>query len=257
MAIVFSAGLIGTIPALAQASQAITVTTDKTAYSDGDHLVISGTINSQLNVPISIVVKDPGGNIVLLGQTAPNPDNTYSTSVTAGGDLWTAVGAYQVYVTYGSKANTASTSFQFSGTTLTAPISIEGQEYNATYKITNAKLLGIVPDTSAKSLTIRIQPTGNGTISINLPRSLIDAKAGGQDTSYVVEEDGKQSQFNQTNGDPASRTLQFQFGQNTSQITIIGTQIVPEFSSLSVLILGIGMMVAVLHLRSKIRLLNK
>lgn len=257
IAVLLSAGLVGTIPSFAQTSQAITVTTDKAAYSDGDHMVISGTIAAQLNVPISIIVKDPGGNIVLLGQTTPNPDNTYSAPVTAGGDLWTAVGTYQVYVTYGSKANTASTSFQFSGTVLTAPISIEGQEYNATYKITNAKLLGIVPDTSAKSLTIRIQPIGNGTISINLPRSLIDSKAGGQDTSYVVEEDGKQSQFNQTNGDSASRTLQIQFGQNTSQITIIGTQIVPEFSSLSVFILGIGMTVAVLHFGSKPSLLGK
>lgn len=249
-----SASLFGAIPSLAQTSQPITVTTDKTTYSDGDHMTISGTVSSQLNVPISIVVKDPAGNIVLIGQTSVNPDNTYSTSVTAGGDLWAAVGTYQVYVTYGSKENTASTTFQFSGAMLTAPITIEGQEYNATYKITNAKLLGIVPDTSAKSLTIRIQPTGNGTISINLPRNLIDAKAGDQDASYVVEEDGKQSQFNQTSSDASSRTLQIQFGQSTSQVTIIGTQIVPEFSTLAVLILAIAMMAVVFHLRSNFHL---
>ncbi len=212
-------------------------------------MAISGTVASQLNVPISIVVKDPSGNIVLIGQVTPGSDGTYSTTVTAGGDLWTAVGSYEVDVTYGSKDNTAKAMFQFAGSTLTTPITIEGQEYNATYRITNGKVLGIVPDTSAKSLTVRIQSSGNGTLSIDLPRSIIDAKSGGQDANYAVEEDGKVSPFNETRSNPTSRTLAIQFGPSTSQITITGTQIIPEFSALAAVVLTIAMLGAIFCFR--------
>lgn len=247
--LVLLAGVFSAIPAFGQTGTAITVKTDKQTYSDGDQMAISGTVASQLNVPISIVIKDPAGNVVLIGQITPNQDNTYSTTITTGGDLWAAVGAYEVDVTYGSKDNTAKATFQFTGSTLTAPITIDGQEYNATYKITNGKVLAIVPDTSAKSLTIRIQPSGNGTLSINLPRSLIDAKSGGQDTSYVVEEDGRASPFNETNTDASSRTITLQFGPGASQVTIIGTQIVPEFSTLAAAVLAIAMAAVLIRLR--------
>lgn len=230
----------------------ITVAVNQPTYSDGDQMIISGTVNAQLNVPISIVVRDPSNNIVLLGQVSPSNDNTYSTTITAGGNLWTAVGTYEVYVTYGSKDNTAKTTFQFIGSALTTPITIQGQVYNATYKIVNGKVLGIVPTASTKSLTIRIQPSGNGTISITLPRSLIDAKDnGGQDSHYVVENDGVLTTFNETRTDTISRTLTIPFGSENTQITIIGTQIVPEFNAISILIFAIAMMVVLFHFRSR------
>lgn len=87
--------------------------TDKSSYSDGDQITISGTVSTQLNVPISIVVKDPSQNIVTIGQVTINTDNTYSTPITAGGRLWTATGVYEIDVTYGSKDNTAKTTFEF------------------------------------------------------------------------------------------------------------------------------------------------
>ena len=105
---------VGAIHAWAQTGgSAITVTTDRSNYSDGNQIAISGTVAAQLNVPISIVVKDPTGKIVLIGQVSPKPNNTYSTTVTAGGDLWATAGTYSVYVTYGSKDNTESTSFAY------------------------------------------------------------------------------------------------------------------------------------------------
>ncbi len=245
---------LGTIPAFAQTSNSlITVSTDKSVYSDGDQMTISGTVSAQLNVPISIVVKDPSNNIVLLGQASPN-QNTYSTIVTAGGNLWMAAGIYEIDVTYGSKANTAKTTFQFIGSSSIAPIVIEGQSYNATYKITNGKVLGIVPDTSTKSLTIRISPTGNGTISITIPRSVMDAKNNTQDSQYVVQNDGAPAAFNETSSDSISRTLVIPFGANVTQITIIGTQIIPEFGPIAIVILTIAMLSTIFYFRTKLQL---
>jgi predicted secreted protein with PEFG-CTERM motif len=245
------------VPAFAQTNSAtasITVTTDKSTYSDGDQMTISGTVSAQLNVPISIVIRDPSQNIVLLGQVSPNSDNTYSTIVTAGGSLWTAAGTYEVDVTYGSKDNTAKTTFLFTGFMPTVPITVQGQTYNATYQITNGKVLGMIPNTDTKSLTIRIQPSGSGTISVTLPRSLIDSKNnGGQDSSFVVQDDGVPTKFNETGTTTNSRTLVIPFGSNNSQITIIGTQIVPEFGTIAMLVLTIAMMSTILYFKTRLQ----
>ncbi|MDE1765439.1 MAG: copper-binding protein [Thaumarchaeota archaeon] len=245
--------LLGTIPVFAQTSTSVTVTTDKPVYSDGDQMTISGTVNAQLNVPISIVVRDPSNNIVLIGQVSPDANNDYSTLVTAGGNLWTATGKYEIDVTYGSKDNTAKTTFLFTGSLSTMPVVVNGQSYNATYKITNGKLLGILPDISTKSISIRIQPSGNGTLSIILPRSLMDAKNNGQDGQFVIQNNGVSTSFNETRTDATSRTLSIPFGSDTTQITIIGTQIVPEFGTISIMILVIGMAYAILHFRTKMQ----
>lgn len=231
----------------------ITVTIDKSTYSDGDQMTISGTVSAQLNIPISIVIRDPSQNIVLLGQVSPNSDNTYSTIVTAGGILWTASGTYEVDVTYGSKDNTAKTTFLFTGVMPVIPITIQGQTYNATYQITNGKVLGIIPNTDTKSLAIRIQPSGSGTISITLPRSLIDSKNNGQDSQFVVQTDGVSTTFNETRTDSNSRTLTIPFGSNNAQITIVGTQIVPEFGTIAMLVLTIAMISTVIYFRTRLQ----
>lgn len=91
----------------------VTVTTDKLSYSDGDTIIISGTVTDQLNIPISIVIKDSSQHIVYIAQTNPNSDNTYSTQAVAGGDLWKTTGTYEIDVTYGGADKTSKTTFEF------------------------------------------------------------------------------------------------------------------------------------------------
>ena len=117
------------MPAFGQTSNpssSITVLTDRSSYSDGDQMTISGTVNTQLNVPISIIVKDPSQNPVEIGQVSPTPNNTYSTQLTTGGRLWAATGVYEIDVTYGSAANTAKTTFEFTSKNPETPGNISG-----------------------------------------------------------------------------------------------------------------------------------
>jgi hypothetical protein len=118
----------------AMAQTPITVTTDKISYSDGDTIMISGTVTDQLNIPISIVIKDNAQNPVYIAQTNPNSDNTYSAQAVAGGSLWKTVGTYEIDVTYGGQDRTAKTTFQFVGTHA-QPASNTGNQTNATQKI--------------------------------------------------------------------------------------------------------------------------
>lgn len=115
-------------------SGAITVTTDKTSYSDGNTILISGNVSEQLNVPISIVIKDPLQHVVFISQVNPNPDNTYSAQAVAGGNLWTSVGTYEIDVTYASTDKTAKTTFEFTPSEQPAA-SGTGNQTNATLAI--------------------------------------------------------------------------------------------------------------------------
>jgi hypothetical protein len=91
----------------AAAQTPITVTTDKTSYADGDTIAISGAVTTQLNIPISIVIRDSSQNMVYIAQTNPNSDGTYSTQAVAGGNTWKTPGTYEVDVTYGGSDKTA------------------------------------------------------------------------------------------------------------------------------------------------------
>lgn len=97
----------------ATAQTPITVTTDKALYSDGDTMIISGTVSNQLNIPISIIIRDGNQTPVYIAQTNPKADNTYSTQAIAGGDLWKTAGKYEIDVTYGGSDKTAKTTFSF------------------------------------------------------------------------------------------------------------------------------------------------
>ncbi|MGI0074682.1 MAG: hypothetical protein ACREA5_01930, partial [Nitrosotalea sp.] len=113
----------------ATAQTPITVTTDKTTYSDGDTITISGTVADQLNIPISIIIRDSNQAPVYIAQTNPKADNTYSTPAIAGGDLWKTVGTYEIDVTYGGSDKTSKTTFSF--TPNSQPASNATQQTNA------------------------------------------------------------------------------------------------------------------------------
>lgn len=91
----------------------ITVSTDKTSYANGDTIAISGTVTDQLNIPISVVIRDSSHNVVYIAQTNPNSDGTYSVQAVAGGSTWKTAGTYEIDVTYGGPDKTANTTFSF------------------------------------------------------------------------------------------------------------------------------------------------
>src|SRR5438093_11179731 len=97
-------------------SSAITVTTDKPSYNDGDKVTISGSTKDYISgTPVTVIIRNPIGNVIKVDQFDLGTDKTYSTTLTASGSLWQAAGAYSVMVEFGSKDRSATTTFQFSG----------------------------------------------------------------------------------------------------------------------------------------------
>jgi predicted secreted protein with PEFG-CTERM motif len=221
----------------------ITVTTDKPSYSDGDKIMISGSTQDYISgTPITVRIISPIGNIVKVDQVDLGSDRTFSTSITATGILWQEAGAYQVIVQFGSKDRTAETTFQFAGSAGGAgnTIKVEGTDLSVKYSITNGKVLGIKADTQSKSLMVAIQTTGDGVLTVTLPRGLIDAQVNGQDDHFYVLGDGQEADFQETDKTTTDRTLSIPFTDGTQEIEIIGTQIIPEFGPIAALVLAIA-----------------
>src|SRR5881296_2112202 len=157
----------------------ITVTTDKPSYNDGDKVTISGSTKDYISgTPVTVIIRNPIGNVIKVDQVDLGTDRAYSTSIMAGGSLWQGAGTYSVLVEFGSKDRSATTTFQFAGSGGGGgnTIKVEGTDFSVTYSITNGKVLGIKADIQSKSLIVSIQTFGDGVLTITLPRGLIEAK---------------------------------------------------------------------------------
>ena len=225
---------------------AITVTTDKTTYNDGDTVTISGSTHDYISdTPITVRIISPIGNLVKVAQVDLGSDRTFSTPIMATGTLWQAAGAYTVKVQYGGPERTAETTFQFAGSSggsggNAINVVVDGNTIPVKYSITNGKVLGIKADTQSKSLIVSIQTTGDGVLTVTLPRGLIDAKVNGQDDKYYVLSDGQEADFQETSTTTTDRTLSIPFTDGTEEIEIIGTWIIPEFGQIAALVLAIA-----------------
>jgi predicted secreted protein with PEFG-CTERM motif len=223
----------------------ITVTTDSQSYDNGNKIQILGSTRDYIpDTPITVMIRNPLGNVVMIAQVPLGPDKTYSTVITTGGTLWQSAGTYEVDVTFGTAARSAKTTFQFSGSsTLITPqnlFTVEGTNSTVTYDITNGKVLGMKIDSQAKSLLVAIQTSNDGVLTITLPRALIDAKVGSHDDKYFILLDGHEADFSETNATSTDRTLSIPFVYGTEEIEIMGTQVVPEFGHMITLILVIA-----------------
>ena len=239
-------------------ASSITVTTDKPSYNDGDKITISGSTKDYIsNTPVTVIVRNPIGNVIKVDQVDLGTDRTFSTTLSPGGPLWQAAGTYSVMVEFGSKDRSATTTFQFTGSSSNQgkTVKVDGTDFSVTYSITNGKVLGIKADVPSKSLIVSIQTTGDGVLTITLPRGLIDAKKSDNQTDdkFFVLTDGQEADFQETNTASTDRTLSIPFSDGTSEIEIIGTWIVPEFGAIAALVLAIAI-ISIIAVSAKTRL---
>ena len=257
---------IGMTPAFGQIQNSIVVTTDKAAYSEGQTIVITGEVmNLYSGTPVSVIVKAPNGNLVSIAQVTVGADKKFSTEVTAGGALMKAVGAYTVTVQYGSENRSATATFEFGGSSTVTPptpvdntgitdttISVQGSSDLVGYEITGGKLLSVMPDVDANSLIISVDASEDGSLTLTIPRSVLDATINGGDDEFFVLVDGEEVDFDETTSS-TSRTLTIPFQAGAEEIEIIGTFVVPEFGTIAAMILAVAI-VSIIAISAKSRL---
>ena len=271
----------------------IDVSTDKSNYSDGDIMTISGEIKNMVpGDQLSILIQSPNGNLVALDQLTVSSDNQFSTEIKLGGKLMKTEGTYTIKVQY--REQSATTSFDFGGlvssttneldrviiedsviedsviedsviedsviedsviidSVITATtVTVQNSNDLITYEITNAKLLNVVPDLDAVSLLISIETTDEGSITLTIPRSVLDASINDDDDEFFVLVDGEEVDFEEITTS-VNRTLTIEFLAGTEQIEIIGTFVIPEFGTIAAMILAVAI-ISIVAISAKSRL---
>lgn len=105
---------------------------------------------------------------------------------------------------------------------------VENTSFTINYTLTgDGRLFGSTMNIPAKSLVLSLESPSNGTLTVTIPRALVDAKyPTGKDDKYYVLIDGLESIFQEINATVNDRTISISFPNGTHVITIIGAQII-------------------------------
>ena len=261
---------IGMAPVFGQTQSAIVVTTDKSSYSQGDVILVAGEVKDRYSgLQISVVMSDSNGNRVGLAQIEVDGDKKFSHEFRAGG-LMRIAGTYTVEVQYGSVNNTAEASFEFDGVVIDdeklvvmkesdpgvtdTTVAIEGTEDLITYEITNGRILSITP-TESNSLVVSIETTGDGSITLTIPRTVLEStdSATDEDSEIFVLVDYEESNDYNITTTSTDRTITVEFAEGTEEIELIGTWVIPEFGTIAAMILAVAI-ISVIAISAKSKL---
>ena len=263
--------------------ESVTASTDKSSYSEGDLISISGEIKYLvLGNQLSLIIQSPNGNIAEIAQITVDSDKQFNAEINPNGPYWKKSGTYTILITQ-DKNNQATLSFEFGGiggvsenisdaivedaivedaiiqdsiitaTTITVQDSID----LILYEITNAKLINAIPDMDAISLLVYIETTDDGSITLTIPRTILDASINDGDDEFFVLVDGEEVDFEEIKTS-ADRTITIEFLAGTEQIEIIGTFVIPEFGTIAAMILAVAIIsIVAISAKSKLSILSR
>jgi hypothetical protein len=219
----------------------IKVTIDKHAYARGDTITVHGSVKYVTgNIPLTVTIMSPDTNLVYITQVLVSHDGTFAFPVKVEGPLWRMFGTYTISVQYGFKHISSQATFEFEEqsepimNTFNVKDHTSGQNFDLNYTITGGTVKDISIEPRDLSLIVKVESTANGVIKLQIPRLLIDAKMqSNQDEPFLVliDDDEIKSSVEEPS-DFNYRVLKIPFSKGDSEIDIIGTTIIPEFSDI-------------------------
>src|SRR5919108_5947560 len=129
----------------------------------------------------------------------------------------------------------------------TSNVTIDNQRYPLKYNITGGEVTSITSNPSQATLLINIASREDGTLTIELPRNVIDSKAqGNTDEAYAVFVDDQPTDPEEITNNNQVRVLEIGFDNGAEQIEIAGTHVIPEFGPIAAIILGLTIIVFII-----------
>ena len=245
LASVASVALISTANAQ---TTSVTVTTDKTAYSAGDQITISGTVtNIQEGQPVLIQVFNPKVALVRTDPVTVAADGSWTYTFPSGGRLMVENGEYEVRATYRGVTEESTFDFTAGETWQTIDAMIGGEEHEIRYRITGGTVNEINGDVDLATLTVGLTTTSDGELTIELKRETMQAltvanqPTGGSDIGYEVFVDTiPETGVDEDPATSTARVLKIPFEQGAEEIEIVGTWIIPEFGAIAAIVLAVA-----------------
>jgi len=122
-------------------------------------------------------------------------------------------------------------------------LTAEGQTYPVEYMITGGSVENMTIHGENQTLGVTINSMSNGTLALRLPREVIDSQtAEGEDADFAAFIDNAEFQEPGELDEPAedTRTILIGFPAGTGSIDVIGTSVIPEFSTIAVVVLAVA-----------------
>ena len=101
-------------------------------------------------------------------------------------------------------------------------VKVNNTDFTIRYNITGGNVMMANADISANALIITVKTTGDGMLTVDLPRGLIDAQKNGHDDKFNIQADGQVINFKEINTTNTDRILAIPFHANIQQIEFIG-----------------------------------
>jgi uncharacterized protein YfaS (alpha-2-macroglobulin family) len=226
----------------------LTVRTDKTSYAVGSTVRITGEVGDEIFVSgqqIALQVFNPENAPYRFDPIEPESDGSYSYSMVVGGPLG-VTGEWDVKVTYSGRVS--ETTFDLTGGVPAKPkfdLKVDDDTYPIEYQ-SDSSINSMYVRPAEKKLVVAIEGDQDGTLTLVLPRDVIDAVQSGSDIKYIVTtldtDTGLESEIDITESltTGEARTIVIDYEAGTDLIEIQGTSIVPEFGMLSGVILAVA-----------------
>ena len=128
------------------------------------------------------------------------------------------------------------------GNWTTFDLTAGGQTLPVQYMITGGSVENMTIHSENQTLGVTINSTDDGTLALRLPREVIDSKtAEGSDADFAAFIDNAEyTDAGEIEPAADTRTLLIGFPAGAGSIDVIGTSVVPEFSTIAVVVLAIA-----------------
>ena len=245
-------------------AQKISLTSDNTAYQEGDVITITGQIEKVIpGMPVTLQVFFEK-NLLQVSQVKVSQDGKFTDTFTAAGPQWQNEGTVTINAGYGGQDTELNIEF-FKNTSgeFTSNYEVKipaGGTFDVQYTMKGGIISSMDLNQKNLSLEINISTSSDGNLNINLPRDSIDSiNNNGQDIDFIVlmyegnTEIPIQTDFKNTDTGDQYRSINIPVKNGDTKIEIIGTHVVPEFGTIAMIVLAVAI-VSIIAVSAKSRL---
>lgn len=241
--IVFLAAGLAISPVFAES---ITVSVNKDLLTElFEKFIIQGTVDNPSPVrEVTIQIFDPSGELVYSPTVSVDTSGNF-LNVAKVQPSWNQDGIYRIDV-IDEKFNLSTTSqiqVNLGGTQIILPYSLQVQGFNVRHN-QGENLTNISVSVENKEITIFLSGQNSNELVIELPVGLITNPNTIVDNAQIIDfkiitRDGK-------------NTIVMPLTQNSNEIKIIGTSVVPEFGSLPLIMLSFALIVSLVLTKKRL-----
>ncbi|MDC0041674.1 PEFG-CTERM sorting domain-containing protein [Candidatus Nitrosopelagicus sp.] len=245
-------------------AQKISLTSDNTAYQEGDVITITGQIEKVIpGMPVTLQLFFEK-NLIQVSQVKVSQDGKFSDTFTAAGPQWKNEGTVIINADYGGESVELNIEF-FKNTsgefTSNYEVKIpEGGTFDVQYTMKGGIISSMNLNQKNLSLEVNISTSSDGNLNINLPRDSIDSIGNsGQDIDFIVlMYEGNsvipiQTDFKKIEAGNEFRSINIPVKNGDTKIEIIGTHVIPEFGTIAMIVLAVAI-VSIIAVSAKSRL---